>query len=87
MPTDRACARCLGQNPDRVGRHADRLDGPRGCPRTALAGTVASLARPAEPWLGVPLRPRGPPSLPETLTSSIAVELTPARLGPQADES
>ena len=47
-------------------------------PRTALAGTVASMARPAEPWLGVPLRPRWPPSLPETLTSSIAVELTPA---------
>jgi len=34
------------------------------------------MARPAEPRLGVPLRAGRPPTLPETLTSSIAVELT-----------
>ena len=52
-------------------------------PRTALAGTVASRARPSEPWLGVPLRPRGPPSLSETLTSSVAVELAPGPSAPR----
>jgi hypothetical protein len=44
---------------------------------TALAGTIASVARPTESGLGVPLLAR-PAPMSETLTCAVAVELTPA---------
>ena len=44
---------------------------------TALAGTLASGARPAKSGLGVPLLPR-PAPVSKTLTRPVAVELTPA---------
>ena len=43
---------------------------------TALAGTIASVARPSESGLGVPLLPR-PAAVSETLTSPVPVEFSP----------